>query len=483
MTTATLGYQVLPLGELHESKQNPRRHFNADALAELAASIRTKGVLTPLLVRPNAAGYEIAAGHRRYRAAKLAGVDAVPIIVQELTDVEFLEILTIENLQREDVHPLEEAAGYQQLLDKGGYDVARIAERVGKSIKYVYDRMKLLSLTKDAQQLFLEDKITAGHAILLARLKPEDQARAIGKHPGADGGLFVFEHTLWDPFDDGRGEPPLKARSVRELQGWIDKHVKFDAAAADPMLFPDTVETVTAAKEDAEKVVSVTYDHAIHPDARDGQRVLGPRSWKRADGTKGAKRCDHAITGVIVIGAGRGEAFKVCVAKEKCATHWAEEQKASKARAIAATKQGKTGEERWKIDERKRKEQEARDEAERARWTKAEPAILEAIAAKVKTAPTKASGLLAEVILGAIRTWGKDDAARYVSRGASAEDFVRYAAFRVLRHEIGHIWSAPRDFPKRAKAFGVDVKKILDEVAPVKSTDADAEAKKKTRKK
>jgi len=110
MTTATLGYQVVPLADLHESKRNPRKHFNAEALAELAASIAAKGVLTPLLVRPNAAGYEIAAGHRRYRAAKAAGVDQVPAIVREMTDTEFLEILTIENLQREDVHPLEEAS-------------------------------------------------------------------------------------------------------------------------------------------------------------------------------------------------------------------------------------------------------------------------------------------------------------------------------------------------------------------------------------
>jgi len=155
------GYVHLELDQLHESPWNPRKTFDPAALQELADSLATVGVLSPLLVRPNAAGYEIAAGHRRYRAAKLAGLREVPAIVRDMDDPMFLEILVLENNQRADVHPLEEAAGYQELLNRAGYDVARIAERVGKSVKYVYDRMKLLSLTKPAQSLFFDDKITA----------------------------------------------------------------------------------------------------------------------------------------------------------------------------------------------------------------------------------------------------------------------------------------------------------------------------------
>lgn len=131
-----------------------------------------------------------------------------------MTDQQFLEIITIENLQREDVHPLEEASGYQSLLQLKDYDVQKIADRVGRSVKYVYDRVKLLQLTKEAQKLFFDDRITAGHAILLARLSGADQKR-------------VMEESLWEdeklpfhPEDDrgGRIDDAQKPISVRELQ-------------------------------------------------------------------------------------------------------------------------------------------------------------------------------------------------------------------------------------------------------------------------
>jgi ParB/RepB/Spo0J family partition protein len=475
MSTSKETFAVVPLEQLHESPLNTRKTFDAAKLAELTESIRVQGVITPLLVRSNAEGYEIASGHRRFRAAAAAGLESVPAIVRPMTDEQFLEVLQIENLLREDVHPLEEAAGYRLLLDsRKGYDVARIAERVGKSVKYVYDRIKLLALIPKAQELFLEDRITAGHAILLARLKPDDQKRALD--PGVGRALFTIEDTLWDPEASetrqaARKADPyagMKPRSVRELQGWIDEHVRFDRAAADPVLFPETVGAIQAASEAAEKIIQITHDHYVQESARDPkERIYGPRSWKRAD----KKPCEHAITGVIVVGYGRGEAFKVCIAKDRCKLHWAEEQKEAKARVRAAGRgrDPKSQQERWKEEERRRKEQQARDEAERDRWKKAEPKILEAVAAAVKKAPTKATGLLAEIILGAIRGdgWGgKRDAGDYVPRGATAEDLVRHAAFAVLRTEIGHIWTAPRDFPKRAKAFGIDVKKILDGAAP-----------------
>jgi len=484
MSTST--YATIELEKLHESPWNPRKTFDPASLRELADSMTKIGVLAPLLVRGNATGYEIAAGHRRYRAAKLAGLTSVPVIVRDMDDTAFLEVLVLENDQRVDVHPLEEAAGYQTLMTRAKYDVARIAERVGRSVKYIYDRMKLLSLTKDAQALFFEGKITAGHAILLARLKPADQQRAIAPDAQA---AFEHEDLLWDPDDEdhrpsAKADPyaGLKPVSVRELEKWIDEHVRFQAAAADPMLFPETVGVVTAAREQAEKIVPITHNHYIDPEAREG-RTFGPRSWKRADGTGKAKRCEHAVIGVIVIGPGRGEAFKVCVNKDKCATHWGREQKEAKARAAGATKTGKTGEERWQIEQRKRKEQEALEEAERARWTKAAPTILEAVAAAVKKAPTKATGLLATIILEAVadRRSGQPDVGRYVPRGTSAEDLVRHAAFTVLASEATDRWSGHERFPKRAKAFGIDVRKILDAAAPVPKPEPTAKPKVKVK--
>ncbi|WP_297388486.1 ParB/RepB/Spo0J family partition protein [Acidiferrobacter sp.] len=171
----TQSLQTLSLTTLRESELNPRRHFPEASLAELADNIRQVGVLTPLLVRPIQHGYEIAGGHRRYRAAKRAGFTEVPCLVRDLTDAEFLEIVTLDNLHREDVHPLDEAQGYAVLLAHNELEIEDLAAKVGKSVSYIYQRLKLRDLTPEAQRAFLADEITAGHAILLARLAAPEQ--------------------------------------------------------------------------------------------------------------------------------------------------------------------------------------------------------------------------------------------------------------------------------------------------------------------
>ena len=482
--------QAIPLGDLHESPLNPRRHFDPAKLAELTASVQAKGVQVPLVVRPrNGAGpgYEIGAGHRRYRAAKAANLATVPALVREMDDQEFIEFLTFENLERDDLHPLEEAEGYRNLTARG-YDVQRIADRIGRSVKYVYDRVKLLALTKEAQQLLRAGTITAGHAILLARLSPKDQARCLGTRDEdfMDGGLLKDERTLFDP--DEQGEPPatFKPVSVRELEAWIDEHVRFDAAKADPMLFPETVGTVAAAKETAEKIIPITHEHYVQPDAREG-RTFGPRSWKRADGKKGSKPCEHAVTGVLVVGPGRGEAFKVCVDKDKCARHWGAEKREREKRAQQLAKSGGAApRDREDRLHAKYEEERKRKEAEPARWVKATPKILEVLAAAVKKAPTKAGGLLASIVIEACAEHGygrKKYAADYMPRGTSAEDVVRHAAFAVLSGELQE-YDAAKTFPKRAKAFGLDVREIVDEVAPAaKAAAAQTCAKRPAKKK
>jgi len=323
---------TIPLTEIHLSKTNPRRRRDEKSDAELVESVRRHGVLQPVLVRAvqsNGAPYELVAGSRRFAAAQVAGLTEIPAIVKDLTDTEALEVQVVENLQRADVHPLEEAEGYRQLSAKPGYDVATVAERVGRSVKYVYDRMKLLALTKEAKKLFLDDEIAAGHAILLARLKPSEQLRAIGDSDG----LFQDEQTLFDPEITGRQEGSRKARSVRELQSWIDRNVRFDAREPDPMLFPETAEEIAQAK----KFVPITFSNFIPPEAREG-KTFGPRSWKRADGQRGSKTCELSTTGVVMVGPHRGEAFAVCVAKEKCTVHWGAEIRERKKRAEVSTK-------------------------------------------------------------------------------------------------------------------------------------------------
>ena len=176
---------MLPVGQIVKSPTNPRKHFSEAALQELATSIEAQGVLQPILVRQWEVGmslppkkvfgdmigvHEIVAGERRWRAATLAGLAEIPAIVRTLTDVQVLEIQVIENLQREDVHPLEEAEGYERLMKEAGYTADTLGEKVGKSRGYIYARLKLLALAPAARELFYDGKLTASTALLIARI-------------------------------------------------------------------------------------------------------------------------------------------------------------------------------------------------------------------------------------------------------------------------------------------------------------------------
>jgi ParB/RepB/Spo0J family partition protein len=457
--------ETLKLDKIAPSKTNPRKHFDPKALEELAMSVKTHGVLQPILVRSlNGNGsYELVSGERRYKAAKQAGLIEIPALVLKLDDKQVLEIQVIENLQRSDLHAMEEADGYRQLM-RAGYDVAKIADRVGRSVKYVYDRVKLLNLIPALSKVFLEDKVTAGHAILLARLSPDDQKRS-----NNEGALWQYEHGrgLFD--EEESDEPHYKPSSVRELQAWINENVRFDKQVVDHMLFPDTAEVLQTSAQDKEKIVQITHDHYVRPDARDPkERIISPRSWKRADGSaKDAKSCDHAVTGVIVVGPGRGEAFKVCIEKKKCAIHWKAEQRESVQRAKRMATGDGNAQERYKKEEERRKAEEAKREVQRAAWKKSTPAILKALAERLTALPAKPTGVLADLILSACNERGvrRDVVDPYVKRGKTLEDLIQYAAFVFLMPEVLNEWRAPFEFPKLAKSFGLDVQKILDQNA------------------
>ncbi len=169
-------FQMLPLSRLHESPTNPRRVFDEAKLLELAASLKAQGLIQPIVARPNADGFEIVAGARRYRAAQLAELSEIPTRVVTLTDEQALEWQLIENSQRVDVHPYEEAQGFQRLLDLPGYDVAALAEKTGKSESLVYARLALLQLISEVAEAFQQERITASHATLIARL-PRDRQK------------------------------------------------------------------------------------------------------------------------------------------------------------------------------------------------------------------------------------------------------------------------------------------------------------------
>lgn len=206
-------HQWIPLAQLSPSPLNHRKHFDKTKMEELADSVRAQGIVVPVLVRPLAEPnrYEIVAGERRFRAAKMASLADLPAIVRELTDAQALELQVIENQQRVDVHPLEEAEGYEALMncqraDGTPYTAEEIAAKVGKSKAYVYARLKLTALCKKAREAFYDGKLDASRALLIARIPVADlQEQALAEILGGD-----------DEFGDG----PMSYREAAEHVQW-----------------------------------------------------------------------------------------------------------------------------------------------------------------------------------------------------------------------------------------------------------------------
>lgn len=173
------GAVTIRVSEIEPNRDQPRKEFESGALSELAESIAQHGVLQPLLLRPMlSGGYRIVAGERRWRAARMAGLSEVPAVVREMTDGEEMLFALIENLQREDLSPLEEAKGYQQLIDSQGFTQEEAASAVGKSRPAVANALRLLNLPEDIQQMVERGEISAGHARTLLSFKNEDDMRA-----------------------------------------------------------------------------------------------------------------------------------------------------------------------------------------------------------------------------------------------------------------------------------------------------------------
>lgn len=164
-TEGMVSTNTLSLSEIVPNKDQPRKTFDEAALDELADSIRQHGILQPLLVRPIATGgYQLVAGERRWRASKRAGLKEVPVVVKELSDTETMEIAIIENLQREDLNPIEEAEGLQALIDKCGFTQEQVAVSVGKSRPAIANSLRLLKLPPEVRDMAKNGEISAGHA-------------------------------------------------------------------------------------------------------------------------------------------------------------------------------------------------------------------------------------------------------------------------------------------------------------------------------
>ena len=169
------GEILVKINEVEPNREQPRKDFDEDSLMELADSIKQFGILQPLIVQKKKDYYEIIAGERRWRAAKLAGIKEVPIIVKNYTDQEIVEISLIENIQRENLNPIEEAMAYKRLLEEFNLKQDEVAERVSKSRTAVTNSMRLLKLSSRVQQMIVDDMISTGHARALLAIDDEEQ--------------------------------------------------------------------------------------------------------------------------------------------------------------------------------------------------------------------------------------------------------------------------------------------------------------------
>lgn len=169
------GERLVPINQIEPNREQPRKEFDEDALLELADSIKQYGILQPLIVQKRKDYYEIIAGERRWRAAKKAGLKEVPVIIREYTDQQVVEISLIENIQRENLNPIEEAMAFKKLLEEFNLKQDEVAERVSKSRTAVTNSMRLLKLSEKVQQMIVDEMITTGHARALLALDDEEQ--------------------------------------------------------------------------------------------------------------------------------------------------------------------------------------------------------------------------------------------------------------------------------------------------------------------
>ena len=205
---------VVPIENIEPNPDQPRRRFDPEHLEDLANSIREKGVIQPLIVREKAGGkYEIVAGERRWRASQKAQLHELPVIVREFNDTEVLEIAIIENIQRSDLNPVEEAAGYRQLMERFGHTQEAMSKALGKSRSHIANLLRLLNLPQDIQDMVEEGKLSSGHARALIT---SDHAQVIAKRIVNEGLSVRATEALVKKYASGDLDKPKKAKPAKD---------------------------------------------------------------------------------------------------------------------------------------------------------------------------------------------------------------------------------------------------------------------------
>ena len=213
--------QEIPVGDLDTNPDQPRQTFDDESIAQLADSIRDQGVLQPLLVVPfNGGRYRIIAGERRYRASRLAGLETLPCIVKDIDVVRQMEIALIENLQREDLNPLEAAKGIQALMKQCGYTQEKVSTRLGKSRPAVANLLRLLSLPEEVTEMVRDGLLSAGHARVLAGLNSREEQIRLA-HLAADEGMSV--RRLEQLASNVKAKKPARKRKAVSLPAELNE--------------------------------------------------------------------------------------------------------------------------------------------------------------------------------------------------------------------------------------------------------------------
>ena len=224
---------TLPITDVKPNKEQPRKNFDEDALAELADSIQQNGILQPILVRKKGAKYEIIAGERRYQAAKKACLKEVPVVIREVSDEDVFKLALIENLQRSDLNPIEEAQGYRRLIKEGNLTQEELGKVLSKSRSAIANTLRLLDLPKEVQDLMAEGAISAGHARAILAVPSEDGRIKLAEKVVKDN-LTVRQTENLAPLFSGMVEERLKRqptpqsfkRAARQLRLALDTNVK-----------------------------------------------------------------------------------------------------------------------------------------------------------------------------------------------------------------------------------------------------------------
>lgn len=225
---------TLPIGEIKPNKGQPRKTFRPEELAELADSIKQNGILQPLLVRKKGSGYEIVAGERRYQAAKAAGLTEIPVVIRDISDDDVFKLALIENLQRSDLSPLEEAQGYRQLIKEKGLTQEELAKLLSKSRSAITNTLRLLDLPKEVQELVEEGKLTAGHARAILAVPSEEGRIQLAQKVVAERLSVRQTESLAPLFSVSKTDEPVRRapipqsfkRAARQMRLALDTNVK-----------------------------------------------------------------------------------------------------------------------------------------------------------------------------------------------------------------------------------------------------------------